>query len=967
MDITLLHSPLILSIRSVLYQKTQQIIKWQNWVTYHPTSLNNKQHQLALTHAGYKIYVTKKHHSFNFNYIKAGSVALFVMTAGSAYAQKSELTDTLPKSDDVNLQKLLTYYQPNPDIKTLNELTAVVTDDTTNTTEKLAAVQATYENAIQAPRCEGVWIHPQQANNINTQPMGNANQVSSDTSNNVVDNNVLDSNANVNINGNNNDVNKVAQGALHALADFGYYDNKNYAELSGNVVIKQNGQIINADKVSVDLTNNMASAEGQVLFSDFNANKKGNANTQLSNLSSSNQGGFISVSDKLSFNTQTKQAQASGVAFASVAMQAHGYAGQLSKPNGTQYKLEEVMFTTCAPTNKKWHLDAKSIDLDTESGRGVARNTTLNIANIPVVYLPYFNFPIDDRRASGFLIPTASFDTEQGLEVEIPYYLNLAPNYDATISARVFSKHNPMLASEFRYLNNYGEGTILGTFLPKDKQYNDQNRSSLSYKHKWLSQNTPNLSAAAEYNYVSDADYSNDFDALDINENNANLPRQVQVNYFNDYVDAELKVATYQNLDATDIFGNPIKDVNRPYDKLPQLTVNYKLPWLTEANKYWQNLQLKGTHDSGYFKQNINDQSGLEKSGFRTYNQLTASYPFNNTWGYITPSVGFGHIYASYDEDSLQANNLTNKNGSQSVFVPKASIDAGLNLYKKGAPFNWLTSGNGYQVLSPRLKYTYSPFKDQNSIPNFSTSVASVGYEQLYANSWFLGHDRLQDLHAITPGFNYRYINANGQTRFNASMAQQFYIDKGRVSLDDITNEADNLKLFNERSSGLVTTLSAKPSDKVWIDTNAALTHGNDLNFFSSQIRYQPNDASLLSFGIIERKENKNTNQLPLSALTASMVMPVTNKWRLMAQGQYDYENNRALESLVGLDYEDCCIGFSVYGHRYYNELNLNDEPTDSIMGELRFKGLSSGGKLVRLLSDRIYGFNPTQNAWKQP
>ena len=784
-----------------------------------------------------------------------------------------------------------------------------------------------------APRCEGQWVYPDRNPNYQ-RAINEANR---------------DANAPLN-----------DQDSIYAESDYGYYDNVDYAELSGNVIIDQGEQHIEAQKVVLDLSSGVAAAQGQVMFTDQaigNAPNRGTATERPAATVNDkvSQGGLIGVADSLNYNTETGQSTAKDVAFASVELQAHGYAKRLNRPNETQYELDEVMFSTCPPTNRKWQFDAKSIDLDTETGRGEAYNTTFKIADVPVFYLPYFNFPIDNRRSSGFLLPSASVGSKSGLEVDVPYYFNLAPNYDATLNTRVYTNRNPMLSGEFRYLTeNYGEGILNGSYLPNDKEYDGEDRSSLFYDHYWSSNSIPRLSGDAKYSYVSDADYLNDFDTLGLSDNTLNLPRRARLNYYNDYVNGELKVETYQTLDAFTNTGERLEDKDKPYSRLPQLSLNYRLPWS-------DNINFTGVHDSAYFKKSIDDGSEAEKSGVRVYNKLSAAYPIEAAWGYINPKLSLQHLYTSYDQDSLDANNLDEDDGSQSVFVPQASIDAGLNFYQSGSPFGAFddTMG-GYQLLSPRLKYTYSPFEDQNDIPNFNTRIASINYQQLFSDSWFLGYDRLQDLHAITPGINYRYIDATGVTRFDGSIAEQFYYDDGRVTLEDQT------PVFDTDSSGMVWNTSTQPYNNVWVDVSGALNSSYDLNYITTELRYQPSSNSLFNVGFVKRQEDENTNQLPISALTASAIFPINNNWRVLAQGQYDYRRNQTLDALVGIDYEDCCIGFAVYGRRYYNDLNINDKPNQAIMAEIRLNGLGSdSGRLTRLLADKVLGFEPTQTAWK--
>ncbi len=858
------------------------------------------------------------------------------------------------KASDESIQNSLThlaaFYELTPDTKTPISGNAEPSnsDDTLAAAQTIAKVGRNLEllpNTVDsAQRCEGQWVYPQSNPNYQraVSEAGAANgQPAPDL--NAIPNN---------------------QAPLFTESDYGYYDNAAYLELSGNVIINQGTQHIKAEKVLLDLSSGVAAAQGSVMFTDQTTSQQAPRSNASSNPLDNpqarfddkiSQGGLIGVADSLNYNTETGQSTATDVAFASVGLQAHGYAKRLNKPNDSRYELDEVMFSTCPPTNRKWQFDAKSIDLDTDTGRGEAYNTTFRIADVPVFYLPYFNFPIDSRRSSGFLLPNARISSESGLELDVPYYFNLAPNYDATLNTHLYTERNPMLSGEFRYLSeNYGEGIFNGSYLPKDKEYNDEDRTSLFYDHYWLSSSIPRLSGDAKYSYVSDADYLNDFDTLGLSDSTINLPRRARVNYYNDYVDGELKVETFQTLEAFTDNGQPLEDKDKPYSRLPQLKLDYRLPWA-------KNFDITGVHDSAYFKKSINDGSENEKSGARIYNKISAVYPIEKSWGYIKPKLSLQHLYTSYDEDSLADNQLSDEDGSQSVFVPQASIDAGLNFYQAGSPFGAFddTMG-GYQLLNPRLKYTYSPYKNQNDLPNFNTRIASINYEQLFSDSWFLGHDRLQDLHSFTPGVNYRYIDATGVTRFDGSIAEQFYIDDGRVTLEN------QQPVFSASSSGMVWDTSTQPYNNFWVDVSGALTNSYDLNYITTELRYQPSDNSLFNVGFVKRQRDDNTNQLPLSAFTASAIFPINNNWRVLAQGQYDYNRDKMLDSLVGIDYEDCCFGFAVYGRRYYNDLNVKDKPTQAIMAEIRLNGLGSGNsRLTRLLSDKVLGFESVQTAWK--
>lgn len=795
-----------------------------------------------------------------------------------------------------------------------------------------------------------------------------------------------------------------SKNTLYAQADYGYYDNDEYAELAGNVKILQNNQLIEAKTVKLNLQNGLATADGDIVFSTVEQNSPSKSNEamadgQIAKIDTDglvaysghikngeipntatgaafSQGGMIGVANNMTYDIHTGETTAKDVAFASIGMQAHGYTSELSSIGDLSYRLKGVTFTTCPPIHQNnkslsWQLQAQTIDLNQESGRGEAKNATLKVGNVPIFYLPYFNFPIDDQRRSGFLIPQGGWDSKNGVEVNIPYYLNLAPNYDATITTRLYSERNPMINGEFRYLTRHlGSGEIDASYLAKDRKYHDKNRHSIFLNHDWQSDKVDNLSAAIMYNQVSDSDYLNDFESSNQAGNQINLPRYIQANYYNDYLNGQLKFETFQTLPANNEDGQSLQDKDKPYARLPQFSLSYHLPkvssWkaidINQPFHWLDNINITGIHNSAYFKKSIKDNSEAEKSGLRIYDKLNMSYPIEKTWGYVLPQVALQHLSTSYDKDSRHDNQLSKEEGHQSIFIPQVSVDMGLNFYRQGSPFaSTYQEQGGYQILTPRLKYVYTPYVNQDDIPNFNTRVASLNYQQLFSDSWFLGYDRLQDLHAITPAINYRYIDGMGMTRFDGSLAQQFYLDDAKVAL------TPNEPLFTQSSSGLVWETSTHPHQNFWLNVNGAMTPSYELNYLTTQLRYQPSKNSLYSIGFIERKNNPNTNQYPLSAYTASMAIPINEKWRVLASGQYDERTNTMREALMGIDYQDCCLGFAVYGRRYYNDLKPTDKPNQAIMAELRLNGLGGKeGRLSKLFTEKVFGFEPVDRAWKE-
>lgn len=754
---------------------------------------------------------------------------------------------------------------------------------------------------------------------------------------------------------------------LTASANYGYYNAKNFAELSGNVVINQDRHQIRANKLTLNPLTGQSHATGNVAFGSHKDGDDVSGDIKLSKLPKSD---LMGLAERLEYNSKTGHAHAYDVAFASRSLHAHGYAKSLHHQDDTSYQLEDVIFSTCPPANRLWHIQADNITLDKETGRGTTTHTTLNIKNVPVFYLPYFNFPIDDRRTSGFLTPNLGLNSKDGLQLSTPYYLNLASHYDATLTPTIYTNRNPRLSAEFRYLTRqFGEGKIDGAYLPSDKQYNQKNRQHVFFDHTWQPFANKDLTVLATYRYVSDSSYLSDFDKLGIGNNPLNLPRRLKAEYKTDNITFNARAETFQKLLGTDHLGNPILDKDRPYTRLPQLSLQYRLPTTalqkqldnSTINKHlsWldsEQLSLSGVHDLAYFKKSIQDGSAIEKSGVRLYSQLSGSYPFMNTWGYITPTAKLTHLFTAYDETSTLSHNLDKKNNHFNVLLPSFGLDMGIFLEKQGTPFGLADKtsnkkSTGRQLLSPRLKYLYTPYKNQANIPNFDTTQASISYEQLLSDNWFLGYDRISDLHAITPALNYRYIDTQGKTRLDAGVAKQFYLNSSKVGLEDDIPTAI-------RHSELAWQLNTYPSEHLWINL-AGTVNQNTPSSLIGMINYTPYANMQFGFGVIERKTNTALRQLPLSAYTASAIYPLSPKWQLLATTQYDANSRKFMDTLVGLNYEDCCIGVSVYGRQQRNALTPTEKPDHTIMAELRLNGLATSQKFARLLKERMIGYTP--------
>jgi len=703
-----------------------------------------------------------------------------------------------------------------------------------------------------------------------------------------------------------------------ATADYGYYQPNQGSKLSGQVRISQPNRLLEADRITLDATQTIAEASGHVRLSEI---------------------GLVSLSDRLRYNLKDQSGDLSSSQYISESLQAHGNAQQVSRtPDGITH-LSQAEYSTCEPDRRVWNLKARSIELNSQTGIGTARNTTLFIQDIPVIHLPWFVFPVDDRRLSGLLVPRGGYTNDGGLDLSLPYYFNLSPQYDLTLTPRLLSRRQGMLEGEFRVLTAHqGEGIITGGYLPNDPLYgNDRKRASLKYD--W--QLTPQIKSLLNLNYVSDKDYYTDLGTDPLVTNQLNQERALSL-FYRDGIDGLtglLRVQTFQTVDPE------TADVDRPYDRLPQLLLNYQngsaLGWQYNIN-----------HDTAYFKKSITDGSGVENSGLRIYNQLATRYNLRGSWGSFVPELSVRHLFYRYDQDTLNSQGLGKDNATHSSTVPQLTLDGKLVFERQG---------NFLQTLEPRLFYAYSPYRNQDDFPNFDSATASPSYSQLFSPYRFVGHDRLEDNNVGSVGLTHRLYSPDGLEILSTSVGQSFYFADRQVRLD--SSQAIN----RQHSSGPALDISAQFTQNLRLDASALWMPNGQNAQTLAQIQYQNTHGQLYQVGFFDRREVTELSQKALHQFTASMVQPLYNQWRAFGYIQYDLDNRVSRDRLLGFDYDGCCWRMAVYGRSYFNDL---DQPTDSkprrlIMAELTLKGLAGlSGNLANLLRQKILGYTQVDTSW---
>ena len=433
---------------------------------------------------------------------------------------------------------------------------------------------------------------------------------------------------------------------------------------------------------------------------------------------------------------------------------------------------EGITYTTCRPGNDDWRLEASKLTVDRRTGVGTVRHGTLRFGNLPVAYLPYGSFPIDGRRKSGFLVPSLGTSDGTGIEIETPYYFNLAPNYDATLTPRLLSKRGLMPGGQFRYLTETHRGELLAEILPNDRDSSPSDpdtRGAVSYQHQ--GRLAPRLNTDINLNYVSDDNYLEDFgNNLDI-ASTRQLERRGDLRYRGEDWSLLGRLQYYQTVDRN------IANEDRPYSRLPQF-----LFLLDKPNQHF-GLTYHLDTEYDYFDHSDSNQV----VGHRFALEPGISLPLRRSYGHLIPK-----LFAQYRYYDLN-NSEEGQGDSPSLTIPTFSLDSGLVFERQT---DWFRN-DSTQTLEPRLFYLLTPYKNQDDLPVFDTSLVGFNFNSLFRENRFTGRDRIGDANQLTAALTSRTLSeSTGTELLRASLGQIYYFRDRDVQLPDEPVASDNSSIL---------------------------------------------------------------------------------------------------------------------------------------------------------------------------
>jgi LPS-assembly protein len=664
------------------------------------------------------------------------------------------------------------------------------------------------------------------------------------------------------------------------------------AQVAGKVVVRQGERRITADKVTVDAADNGLSINGNVSFED--------PDIRVRSATGEYRGG----------NAEFRAAE-----FELLNQPARGSAGRLSLTKAGVLTLGDVAYTTCPPGDTDWQITADSVTLDAARQSGVARGARVEFMGLPIVKLPWISFPVGSTRKTGFLFPSVGNSSRGGIQLTVPYYLNLAENYDLTLEPTLYSRRGLDLYSELRFLGGSSRGQLDVNLLPRDN-ITGSGRSRLRLREVTELPGNWRLRINAEN--VSDAAYFEDFAQGADNTSIAFLPRTLQLRYRDDALDLGVLVRNFQTIDTG------LDAIERPYTELPRLHAN---GWWTRGGA----LPL----EFGFASELVGFRRSVGVTGWRADAEPRAQLRYEGPGYFLRPSVALrGTAYELDDRAPGEPESLTR-------MLPIASLDAGL-LFERATGSN----GRRRMTLEPRLMYLYTPYRDQSRIPVFDTNVPDLTWVQLFRTNRYVGADRVGDANQLSTGVTTRLFAADTGARYlSATVGRTFYFEDPRVVLP---GESPARQL----SADYIAQLEVKALKNWNVDLGVQWNPTENRPERSEiRVQYRPEGNQLVNLGYRFQRQRLEQGDV-------SVAWPVNRQWNLYGRMLYSLRDSNVVEQFAGLQYDSCCWSARAVVRNFVTR--RNGERDTGYYLQLELKGLSNVGLAADAFLERsIRGYSP--------
>jgi len=698
---------------------------------------------------------------------------------------------------------------------------------------------------------------------------------------------------------------KITDDSISITSKYSSIEKDQVANFSGGVTLIDKSQIIKADQLAFDR-----------LLMKFNA--QGNIHYQSKSIDI--------LASELYASKKDKKSTMLEAAYQLYGNPGHGSAVELQISSKEGLSLLSSTFTTCAGEKPDWQIKASEINISADGSEGEAYHAQVRLFDIPILYLPYFTFPVSKQRKSGFLYPKIGSSSNSGIEIEAPYYWNIAPNMDATITPHYMSKRGTQLKTEFRYLSGLQNGSINLEYLNKDNEIksNDDARYLARFQH--IGTFSDNFRAYIDYTTISDDNYLVDIGSKQYNSNDAYLYQIGELSYFGDQWQTTMKLQDFE------VLGNH----QASYKTLPHIEVSAQEPFnlLSEQDLPGQ-LELYSELTS--FQAQNKDQV----SANRYHVEAGLNFPISTPAWFLNSEFKLMHTY--YQQDNIQVGSKLSETVNRTL--PKIRFHGGINFDRSMSIFD----SRYTQTLEPQIQYLYIPEKDQTNIGLYDTTNLQDDFNGLFRDRSYSGLDRIASANQYTWGITSRILDPSNLEVFRLSVGRIQYLSTNST-IDELFANDDN-DTGNQQSS-VAANLFYRLNHKWQISSDIQYnTIESFTNKSQAAINYQIDKYNSVQ---LNHRYTRNVSGSSLEQTSLLANFAINKDWAFVGRLTQDLKEKRSLESYAGLQYESCCWAVRIAYHRHINS-NLSD---DGFSNEKRDE-FNSGFELQFI----IKGLNGKQDA----
>ncbi len=725
--------------------------------------------------------------------------------------------------------------------------------------------------------------------------------------------------------------------------------------LKGRAQIRRNGAVIKADEIKYNPDTDVADLVGNAELIKGNTSFRG---------------------PKARFKVDAREGEMESPTYELRDNRANGTAKKLTIETSDIFVFDQATYTTCTPENLDWYFTASKIEIDNEQKEMVGTNGVMRFFDLPIAYVPYFSVPTSNQRRSGILAPVTGYNSNNGWDTTLPYYVNVAPNRDLLLLPRYMNQRGTQLGAQYRFLDRQYAGTLIGEYLPYDKKtgtdrwkYDWQQRQNFSGDLAPGGLPGPGaFNGYANIARVSDNMYPTDFSQSIAGAITNQFRQEVGANkQLTDSLsnwNVSARAMTFQTLQP-----DPTTTVQSPYNILPNVTAVYNnqiTPTVSDATGRYLELPTgpKTTFSTDYtrFAYNVNGNplaapaGNLYSQADRTVVKGALALPQVTPGYYLTPKV-------SFQANNYAATSITpGAPNAQGFVIPTFSLDSGLAFERDAAELKGFFGRDMLLTMEPRAFYVYTPFQSQAQTPLFDTADGGFGVTQIFSENNFVGNDRVADNNKLTGGITSRMLEASsGAERASVTLAQRQDFTGQRVGLNGtIANPTTYSDTLGSGSIRLLGNFSVDAFGQYNTQLNRFVqttvggswrpTPGRSLNFGYRNVWSPPTQA----FGPTPATLAATTTD----QYNVSGQWPITRELSVLGRWGYDALTTKTLNTLAALEWtRDCWTLRTAYSQM----LNTSQITTTQILFQIEFRGFgSAGSNPVDIMKLNVPGYLPT-------